>query len=81
MKESTILMCHKEQEVRSQCLNWSVQKGKISKGFRNMAAHAKKTAGGVEGGCSGEQEREATGQRPAGFHYTSITTNMTFNTL
>ena len=42
-KERTILMCHKEQEVRSQCLNWSIKKGKISLlSCRNMAANARK---------------------------------------
>jgi hypothetical protein len=39
------------------------------------------TAGRVEAGCSGEGDWRGTHQRMTVFHYTSISTSMTFYTL
>ena len=76
-KESTIRMCHKEQEIRSQCPNWSVKKGKISIGLRNMAANARKQLKLLKEGALGSESHK--GQfRGLLFRYTSVSTNKPF---
>lgn len=50
-------MCPKEQEVRSQCLNWPVKKGKIGTPFRNLAANAGKELAELKEGVWGVRVR------------------------